>query len=36
MPTTAEIVVPSVPLLVGVVLLVAFMAIGWARSTGAF
>jgi hypothetical protein len=35
-PTTAEIVVPSVPLLVGGVLLVVYLGIGWARAAGAF
>jgi hypothetical protein len=35
-PTTPEIVVPSVPLLAGGVLLVVFLAIGWARAAGAF
>jgi hypothetical protein len=35
-PTTAERVIPSVPLLVGGVLLVVFLAMGWARAAGAF
>jgi hypothetical protein len=35
-PTTPERVVPSVSLLVGGVLLVAFLAVGWARAAGAF
>jgi hypothetical protein len=35
-PTTAEVVIPNIPLLVGGVLLVVFLAVGWARATGAF
>jgi len=35
-PTRAELVVPSVPLLVGGVLLVVFLAVGWAHAAGAF
>jgi hypothetical protein len=35
-PTSPQMVVPSVPLLVGSVLLVVFLAIGWARAAGAF
>ena len=35
-PTTAELVVPSVPLLAGGVLLMVFLAVGWARAAGAF
>jgi hypothetical protein len=35
-PTTAERVVPSVPMMVGGVLLVVFLAVGWARAAGAF
>jgi hypothetical protein len=35
-PTTPAMVVPNVPLLVGSVLLVVFLAIGWARAAGAF
>jgi hypothetical protein len=35
-PTKAEMVLPSVPLLTAGVLLVVFLAIGWARAAGAF
>jgi hypothetical protein len=35
-PTTPQMVVPSVPLLVGAFLLLAFLAVGWARAAGAF
>jgi hypothetical protein len=35
-PTTPERVVPSVPMMVGGVLLVVFLAVGWARAAGAF
>jgi hypothetical protein len=35
-PAAAELVVPSVPLVVGGVLLVVFLAIGWARASGLF
>jgi hypothetical protein len=35
-PATPERVVPSVPLMVGGVLLVVFLAIGWARAAGVF
>ena len=35
-PTAAQLVVPSVSLLAGGVLLVVFLAIGWARAAGAF
>jgi hypothetical protein len=35
-PTTAEMVVPSVPMMVGGALLVLFLAIGWARAAGVF
>jgi hypothetical protein len=35
-PTTAERVMPNVSLLVGGVLLVVFLAIGWARAAGTF
>jgi hypothetical protein len=34
-PTTPEMVVPSVPIVVGGVLLVVFLAVGWARAAGA-
>jgi hypothetical protein len=30
------VVLPSVPMLVGGVLLVVFLAVGWARAAGAF
>jgi hypothetical protein len=36
MPTTPEGVAPGVPLAVGSVLLVVFLAVGWARAAGAF
>jgi hypothetical protein len=35
-PTRAELVVPSVPMLAGSILLVLFLAIGWARAVGTF
>jgi hypothetical protein len=35
-PTTPEVVVPSVPMMVGGVLLVMFLAVGWAHAAGAF
>jgi hypothetical protein len=35
-PTTPERVVPSVSMMVGGVLLVVFLAVGWARAAGAF
>lgn len=35
-PTTAELVVPSVPMMAGGVLLAVFLAIGWARAAGVF
>jgi hypothetical protein len=35
-PTTPGVVLPSVPMLVGGVLLVVFLAVGWARAAGAF
>jgi hypothetical protein len=35
-PTTAERVMPSLSLLVGGVLLMVFLAMGWARAAGAF
>jgi hypothetical protein len=35
-PTTPERVVTSVPMMVGGVLLVVFLAVGWARAAGAF
>src|SRR5262249_40954015 len=34
-PTTPQMVVPSVPMVVGGVLLVVFLAVGWARAAGA-
>jgi hypothetical protein len=35
-PTTPALVVPSVPMMVGGILLVVFLAVGWARAAGAF
>jgi hypothetical protein len=35
-PATPDMVVPSVPMMVGGVLLVVFLAVGWARAAGAF
>jgi hypothetical protein len=35
-PTAPELVVPSVPVMVGSVPLVVFPAVGWARAAGAF
>jgi hypothetical protein len=35
-PTTAQLVLPSVPLLAGGVLLVIFLALGWAHAAGVF
>jgi hypothetical protein len=35
-PATSEKVVPNVPLMVGGILLVVFLAIGWARAAGVF
>jgi hypothetical protein len=35
-PTTPDLVMPGVPMLLGGVLLVVFLAVGWARAAGAF
>jgi hypothetical protein len=35
-PATPDMVVPSMSMMVGGVLLVVFLAVGWARAAGAF
>jgi hypothetical protein len=35
-PTRAQMVVPNLPMTAGVVLLVIFLAVGWARAAGFF